>query len=357
MARDVVRSILVASDLSGSADAVVRAAAELAAQTGATLHAIHAIEVLGRPFWEATFDLRRLQKVIHDARNGLHEQLRRVVPSGVEVGSAQLDYQAAHAAILRRAKEVEADLLVVGPHRVRVPGSHVLGTTAQRVVEEAAVPCLVTRGPLAFPLRSVLLPVGELDVERGLLATGAEWLAGLRWQQERRGEEGHATELRVLHVIRAASEWRDLSPQLSRELRTIAARTEVDAPVRLRRTVAWSRTPAAEIVRISDEAPVDLIGMGMRGHGPLMRALLGSVSSGVLRHASVPVLLFPPRMCERWGKDPGALHPRPGLVAWGEALPAHAVPARDADGEWHHLYLSSDPDEDELEPTSASIAR
>lgn len=357
MARDVIRSILVASDLSRSSDPVVRAAAELADQTGAELHVLHAIEILGNPFWEATFDLVRLQSVIHEARTRLHDQLRRVLPSGVNAGSVQLDYQAAHAAILQRAKEVRADLLVIGPHRARMPGSHMLGTTAQRVVEEAAMPCLVTRGPLPFPLRRILVPVGEPDVQRGLLATVGEWIARVRSQQELRKATEGSTELRVLHVVRSSPDWRAFSPEIAREIRALGDHPWVAGRLRLHRAIAWSRTPAEEIVRMADDASVDLIGMGVRGHGPLLRALLGSVSSAVLRRASAPVLLFPPRMCERWRSGPEAASI--GTPGRATSVPSRelVVEVRDADAEWHLSYLDSDPDEDGIEVAGAKLTR
>jgi nucleotide-binding universal stress UspA family protein len=49
--------------------------------------------------------------------------------------------------------------------------------------------------------------------------------------------------------------------------------------------------PIDEILSFADNEGVDLIVMGSRGRGALAGALLGSVSSGVARHASVPVLV------------------------------------------------------------------
>ena len=49
--------------------------------------------------------------------------------------------------------------------------------------------------------------------------------------------------------------------------------------------------PAAQIVGLADELGAGLIVLGSRGLGPLRRALMGSVSDSVVRHAPCPVLV------------------------------------------------------------------
>ena len=49
--------------------------------------------------------------------------------------------------------------------------------------------------------------------------------------------------------------------------------------------------PDAEIVALSEEIGAGLIVMGSRGRGGLRRALMGSVSDSVVRHAHCPVLV------------------------------------------------------------------
>ena len=49
--------------------------------------------------------------------------------------------------------------------------------------------------------------------------------------------------------------------------------------------------PDAEIVGLAGKLGAGLIVMGSRGQGPLKRALMGSVSDSVVRHAHCPVMV------------------------------------------------------------------
>jgi nucleotide-binding universal stress UspA family protein len=88
----------------------------------------------------------------------------------------------------------------------------------------------------------------------------------------------------------------------------LAEQMETHAETRLRRlaatlprdlsvtTILRHGDPAEEILKLLGEQPADLICMGARGRGRVTGALLGSVSSAVLHHSPVPVVvLHPPR--------------------------------------------------------------
>lgn len=52
--------------------------------------------------------------------------------------------------------------------------------------------------------------------------------------------------------------------------------------------------PAEEILALLSEQPFDLLCMGARGRGRIAGALLGSVSTAVLHHSPVPVVVLHP---------------------------------------------------------------
>jgi nucleotide-binding universal stress UspA family protein len=92
----------------------------------------------------------------------------------------------------------------------------------------------------------------------------------------------------------------DLSPleEQGQQFEQLARRT-LDAEVQQVRavggTVAQAHlrmgTPAAEIVELAEELEVGLVVVGNRGLGGIRRALMGSVSDSVVRHAHCLVLV------------------------------------------------------------------
>ncbi|HEU0300309.1 MAG TPA: universal stress protein, partial [Longimicrobium sp.] len=83
-----MRSILAVSDLTPASDTALSAAAGLAVRTGAELHVVHSMEVVGMPLWEALqADVGRR---IEDAESALAEQVRRTVPGELAPASRVL---------------------------------------------------------------------------------------------------------------------------------------------------------------------------------------------------------------------------------------------------------------------------
>jgi nucleotide-binding universal stress UspA family protein len=115
-------------------------------------------------------------------------------------------------------------------------------------------------------------------------------------------QRSHLTLLTVVpnpprSAIAAGVPTQQLADQMETEaathLREVAATLPQDLSVT---TVLRHGDPAEEILALLDEQPFDLLCLGARGRGRVSGALLGSVSTAVLNHSPVPVVvLHPPR--------------------------------------------------------------
>lgn len=307
MSQPPIRTVLAATDLSDSSDGVLRSAARLARATGASLHVVHAFELpppapLGDVpaalpdigFWEGR---------MRDAEHSLDAQLARALEPGTDAESRRLEVYAAHRAIAERAEQVGADLVVLGPHRRHRMGDALLGSTADRVLRTVSAPCLVLRGELRLPLRTVVVPVDLSDPARAALHRALVWAATLGASDGVTGLP--AVTVRVVHVLPRMLAGDDVpfdrasvDPQLNREVRAALERARGAAAVDVEEEVVWGDRPADRIVSYAEEVGADLIAMGTHGTGFLRRALIGSVASGVARTAPCPVLLVPPRAAQ-----------------------------------------------------------
>jgi len=141
-----------------------------------------------------------------------------------------------------------------------------------------------------------------------LLATDGSKEAGLAFASaadlsERTGSELHVVYVGHMPLVSYESPGATtLDPDLQRRMQEGAekeARTMLDEQVQrigetggeIAEVHARIGRPDAEIVGLADELGAGLIVLGSRGLGPLRRALMGSVSDSVVRHAHCPVLV------------------------------------------------------------------
>lgn len=293
-----IRSILVATDLTEVSDPLVRAGAALAAVLGAELHLLHAFDLQPLPpYGGGPGELPTFPERMQQAERALREQVRRSVPSGAEVASLDVIMYAAHKAILDRATQVAADLIVIGPHRRRGAVDRFLGSTADRIVRAATVPILVMRGEFRLPLGRVVAPIDLSEPARAALDQALWWAGSLG----RTPKGGATTEVDVVHVVPreagpggAAVDAARVDAELDREVAAAKERVKATRPVRIRPRILWGESPAREILDFAAEEGADLVVIGTHGHGAVARALIGSVASAVARESPCPVLLVPP---------------------------------------------------------------
>ena len=141
-----MKRILVAVDSGPRAAGVLAAAVDLARHTGAKLRLLRAVEmsaeipanVLAMPSPETVTGMLGL------AKSDLTELVSTIPPELFEGAAAQVGV--AWDAICTAAKEVDADLIVIGSHGYGVI-DRLLGTTAAKVVNHADRSVYVVHDP------------------------------------------------------------------------------------------------------------------------------------------------------------------------------------------------------------------
>lgn len=309
MPHRIVGSILAATDLTQGSDVVLRAAGRLARALCAELHVVHALEFPIADFPGLRGSSPSLRDRAGEEVELLDEQIARTLPPGVVASSRQVVIRRAPRAILDRAREVSADLVVLGPHRRHGRRDGFLGTTAERVIRSSDAPCLIVREDLSLPLCRVVVPLDLSEPSRGALDLALAWAGALGSFDPECGLPG--TELQVMHVIPPASLPAHLSfdravigPVLYDEVEAAVARSAHGAAVPVREEVLWGDEPAGAILRYAEEGRADLLVLATHGHGALRRALVGSIASAVARGAGCPVLLVPPALWKGDGEEP-----------------------------------------------------
>jgi nucleotide-binding universal stress UspA family protein len=288
-----IRSIVVATDLHQRCDAVLHSAASVAVRHGAELHVVHAVQFSGIPY-SAMSASPHYQQQTEEARRAVDEQITRVLRSDGRVASTKVRVENPPRVILERAAEVNADLIVMGPARPRAFRGAILGNTADHILSSSRRPVLVLRDTSELKPTTIVVPFDLGDPARGALDSALEWAGS----SVRAGSA--AAEVVVLYVVPQKYAGMEppfdhvvVMPQLQLEVEDAQQRVMPPEEVTVRIELRWGDTPAEGIVGYAEVAEPDLLVLGTHGYGAIGRALIGSVSSRVVRAATCPMLLIP----------------------------------------------------------------
>ena len=277
--------VLLATDGSGDAELAATTAASLAKSTGSELHVVH----VWRPVPSVHFDALIRQEMRREAQEILDAQVKKIEGLGATVAEVHLREGDASEEITALAAEIGVGFAAVGSRGRGKIRRLLMGSVSDAVVRHAHCPVVVARWkPVAFPARILLATDGS---EEATLATQTTTDLG-----ERTGSELH-----VVHVGERPPThypdrhgYRALYEEDEREARQLLE-AQIEKMKAAGATVAQAHLSIGradeEVVVLAEELGVDLIAMGGRGLGGARRALMGSVSDSVVRHAHCPVLV------------------------------------------------------------------
>ncbi len=164
--RPQIQTILFAAGLGNDTGYVLRYAIDLAMRYQARIQIIHSHEALNitsqnmaeiymfQDGMEDAFELSLLEaeaKIKADLKNLCRQELEKFsAPAGL-VSGIHIARIPPRQAILNAAKELQADLIVIGSHRHSVLTDALLGSTTMKILHSSAVPVFVVRIPEQLP--------------------------------------------------------------------------------------------------------------------------------------------------------------------------------------------------------------
>jgi nucleotide-binding universal stress UspA family protein len=293
--------ILLATDGSEEAELAAITAINVARSTNSELHILTVAP--GHPSYdvrvpEVAEELRR------QAQEILDDQVTKIEQAGGKIAQRHLRLAEHHPGVehhpsddvVRVAEEIGTGLIVLGSKGRGGVRRALMGCVSNSVVRHAHCPVMVVRREAVdFPTKILLATDGSEEAE--LAARVAAELAS-----------GTNSELHVVHVghmptvVYGAPGATTLGPEL---LESMQERAEEEAKTKLHELVQRIREmdgevaqaharggrADAEIVSVAGELEAGLLIMGSRGLGGVRRALMGSVSDSVVRHAHCPVMV------------------------------------------------------------------
>ena len=289
--RSPIRTIVVGVAMVEELDPVLPSAVRLAESVGAELHIVHALALPELALVSGAAGLHGLgvdSAYVTDRARAIEEELRtQCARFSAEPGKLAIRVLAgsAHREIAAYAGRVGAELLVIGATRHGRVWRNLLGTTAERVLRESAVPVLVLHQPFFRPVQRVLLTTDLSELSGGIHDRGLDLVEGL-----------FGTGLAVRSLLALGYHLPPASTHSVEQLATLElqrflaerAPRELKVEGRVR-----GGEPASEINVEAEAWRADLIVLGTHGRTGVSRYLFGSAAAATLRDATRNVLVVP----------------------------------------------------------------
>lgn len=294
--------VLLATDRSRQSTHAARMAVMLADMLGTELHLVHVgpmpeeyidprISVPEPEFWNMIRG-----RAEEEAIPKLNEQVQKIREADGEVSGAHVRVGLPDAEIVGLAEELSAELVVLGSRGLGPLKRALMGSVSDSVVRHAHCPVLVVRGNGRernfLPGRILLATDGSEEANAATRAavdianaTGSELhiLFALFVDETLPYPHPYARERWEASVERAKHGAREFVDEQAERIEAEGGKVK-DAHLAF-------GTPEQEIVKLGEELDAGLIVVGSRGLGGIRRALLGSISDSIVRHAHCPVLV------------------------------------------------------------------
>jgi nucleotide-binding universal stress UspA family protein len=299
----IFTKILLATDGSESSELAARTALDLSKRLDSEMHIVYVASE--HPYMHAYYDLRHQEeeeRLRREDQRMLDECVDHVRQAGGTVADSYLRVGDAAKEIVELAEDLDVGLVVLGSRghgRIR---RALMGSISTSVLRHAHCSVLIVRGHGPEQERESLMGKILVAIDGSEEASSAAQAAT---------EVAKATGGSEVHLVYAMQEER-YRPHLGPEMWEVweegfehakrSARSWVEDQAELMRGEGARAVeshlligrPDAAILWLAEEVGAGLVVVGSRGLGGIRRALIGSVSDSVVRHAHCSVMVIRP---------------------------------------------------------------
>jgi len=211
---------------------------------------------------------QRAEEIIAESVNLFKEE-------GVQVDQKIVEHADPAEAIIEETQEGDYDLVTMG-YGGEIEHKPHLGSTTQKVLRHVQTPVLIAREKRQ--MKRILVPFDGSEKSQKALKYGASL-----------AEKSNA-ELTLLYIQELGL--LKIKPDVAKKIgdNILSEAISQVKGVKLNQRLE-SGDPAEMIVQLADKENYDLIVMGNKGHGAVMRFLMGSVAEHVVHYANTSVLM------------------------------------------------------------------
>lgn len=274
-----MKKILVPTDFSDNAAAAYDYAALLAEKTSATIYLLHILDIphaagpLPDADNKATADVHYMMEVmkliklrIEKLKNNKVFKSAKVVDI-IEIGNVP-------SKICLAAKKYKADIIVMGTHGVSGFQESFIGSNAERVIRNAAIPVLSVKNRMKNSKISTIVFASDFSKETELVLPAISKIAEIF--------KARLILMKIVTMVDFQS-----SHETEKQVEEFRKKNKL---FNYSTQIYYAYSKEEGIRNFSENAGADLIALGTHGRHGLAHFFKGSVAEEVVNHASLPVL-------------------------------------------------------------------
>jgi len=287
-----IKNIIVPTDFSEFSDIAERSAVALAAKDGATIHLLNVIRL---PFVHTTYDLNVPEAIWEGLRKVTRERMTETRIKLEKLGAADVRELVSESlqpaeAVVKLAKELDAEIVVMATHGHKGLRHAMLGSVAEKTARLSPIPVLSIKG----------FGMTDAPVQRILFATDFSSHSKHALSLVVSFAERFGARVDVLHVL---DESADVIRHMSSEIAAFEKEARVVADEHLKAAGAELASHGLTVeTHLRKGSPVDVIideanrlrskviVMGTHGHTGFAHVVMGSIAERTLRLAPCSVL-------------------------------------------------------------------